>query len=70
MRASTPYGLEAQVWFLNSPQGAVPNSIFSWSNCMPLGIGTAADERLLSTNHSLTPKRLETALLRMDLGSF
>lgn len=40
-----------------------------WSNWIPLGIETAAAERRLNTDHSLTPKGLEMALLRMDLGS-
>lgn len=64
--------VEASDSFLNNLQEIVLGGIsfFPWSNGIPLGIETAAAERLLSTNHSLAPKGLEMALLRMDLGAF
>lgn len=56
MCVSVSHDVEASVWFLGSSQGIVPSSIFSWGNWIPLGIGTAVDGKLLSTNHSLTQK--------------
>ena len=51
-----------QCWVLHSPQEIIPSSDLPETE-------RASDGRLLSTNHCLVPKGLETALQRMDLAA-
>ena len=51
-----------QCWVLHSPQEIIPSSDLPETE-------RASDGRLLSTNHCLVPKGLETALQRMDFTS-